>query len=184
MLKQISQKAKILYEKWLVQRDGLTCLYCKKDIPKNQKHVHDHLNDNRGDNRLENYARAHQSCNIAKISTFDYQIMAQEKLKENESALFIPVEDNTSDEASTEINISKNSFDITEQYISEKIVLNEKISWDDALYGSVYKCKRLTGYGSVQSVRSYLKTLSSPEAPFMQTKDKNKKKIIVKRSGN
>lgn len=184
MSKQPSQKAKIQNDKWLIQRDGLDCLFCRKPIPRNQKHVQDHLNNNRDDNRLENYARVHCSCNVAKNSTTDYMIIAQEKLKENEQALFIPVDDNESEEASTEIKISKNSFDITEQYITEKILTDNSISWHDALFGSAYQCKKKTGYGSVQCIRNYLYILTSPDAPFMKTKDENKKPVIVRRTEN
>ena len=179
MSKQLSQKGKITNCKYCKQRDGDNCLYCKKPLGK--RYVLEHLNDDRTDNRLENFCLAHQSCNIAKAYNADYQIIAKEKLKENESALFIPIEDNTDNEVSTEIKISKNNFDITEQYLTEKIVLDKKISWDDALNGAVYKCKKLTGYGSTQCIRNYLNVLTSTEAPFMQTKDENKNKIIMRR---
>lgn len=182
MPKNFSQKAKITYCKNCKQRDGEICLYCKKPLGK--KYVLEHLNDDRSDNRLENFCLAHPSCNVAKKYHADYQILAKEKLLENESALFIPIEDKTDDEASTEIKISKNNFDIVEQYLSEKIVLDEKISWDDALYGATYKCKKLTGFGSVQCIRNYLKILTSSESKFMQTKDESKNKIIVRRTGN
>src|SRR3972149_2037335 len=125
MLKQISQKAKILYDKWCKQRDGDVCLYCKK--PLGPKRVLEHLNDDRSDNRLENFCLAHQSCNIAKSFNADYQIISKEKLKENESALFIPVEVNTDDEASTEIKINQRSSEILEQYVAEKIAVDGKI---------------------------------------------------------
>ncbi len=174
-----SQKFKIQSWKWLGQRDDPNCLYCKKLNP----NVIDHLNNNRNDNRLENYAKSHQSCNITKAFNTDYQIIAQEKLKENELALFIPQED-TPDDASTEIKISKSNFEITEQNIAEKIAVDGKIDWNDAKYGTVYKCKRITGYGSPQCVVEYLKILTSCEGPFMVTKDKNKKKIIVRRTEN
>jgi len=181
-LNQPSHKAKIQYCSWCKQRDGDNCLYCVKPLGK--KFILEHLNDNRNDNRLENYALAHQSCNLLKAHNTDYNLIAQAKLKENETNLFIPIEDNESEEASTEIKISKNSYDITEQYLSEKILIDGSITWHDALYGSVYKCKKLTGYGSVQCTRNYLYTLTSPESPFMKTKDENKKPIIVIRNQN
>jgi len=183
-MNQPSQKAKIIFNRYCIQRDGLDCLFCRKEIPANQRCVLDHLNGNRKDNRLENYARTHQSCNVAKKYNHDYEIIAQDKLRENEQSLFIPIEDNESEEASTEIKISKNSFDVTEQYLSEKILIDNSISWHDALYGSVYQCKKKTGYGSVQCVRNYLYTLTSDCAPFMKAKDENKKPIIVRRNQN
>jgi len=179
-LNQPSHKAKIQMWKWTGQRDGENCLYCQKPGCK----VLDHLNDNRNDNRLENFVRAHQQCNVAKKFNIDYQVMAQDKLRQNEQAPFIPTEDNTSEEASTEIKIAKTNFEIQEQYILEKTLTDGFIFWHDALYGATYKCKKLTGYGSVQCTRNNLYTLTSPEAPFMKTKDKNKKPIIVRRNQN
>ena len=142
------------------------------------------MNDNRNDNRLENFVRGHQTCNVAKKFNIDYKLMAEDKLRENEQSPFIPIEDNSSEEASTEIKISKTNFEIQEQYLSEKILTDGSITWHDALYGATYKCKKLTGHGSVQCTRNNLYTLTAPEAPFMKTKDENKKPIIVKRNQN
>ena len=182
MIKQISQKAKFKFAKWCLQRDGETCIYCGKSL--DSRKVLEHLNNDRNDNRLENFVNAHQACNIAKAFNMDYQILAQEKLKQNESALFIPLEDHTDDQASTEIKISKNNFDITEQYILEKITLDGKINKDEAINSSVFRCKKLTGYGSIQCIQNYIKILTCAEGPFMEALDDNKKKIIVKRTGN
>ena len=180
-MKSLSQKAKIKFTRWIKQRDGPNCFYCEKPKPNVLEHL---VSGNRGDVRLEVFVLAHQSCNVAKEFNTDWQVMASEKLKENERALFIPTEDNESEECSTEIKISKNSFDITEQYLSEKILTDNSISWHDALYGSVYQCKKKTGYGSVQCIRNYLYILTSPEAPFMKTKNDKKKPIIVRRNKN
>jgi len=179
---KLSHKLKLQFKRWCIQRDGDNCYLCQK--PLGQTYVIESLNNNSKDARLENSALAHQHCNISKIHNTDYQILAREKLQTNETALFIPLEDDTPDNASTEIKISKNNFEITEQNISEKILVDKKISWNDALYGSVYKCKKLTGYGSPQCVRNYLKVLTSCEAPFMCIKDEFKNKIIVVRNQN
>jgi len=179
---QPSHKAKIQLRSWCKQRDGDNCLYCVK--PLGRKYILEHLNNKRKDNRLENFVLAHTHCNILKAHNTDYELIAQQKLKQNELALFIPVEDNESEDVSTEIKISKTNFEITEQYLSEKILTDGFITWHDALYGATYKCKKLTGYGSVQCTRNNLYTLTSPEAPFMKTKDENKKPIIVRRNQN
>ena len=179
-MNQLSHKAKILFTKWVKQRDGPNCFYCKKEQP----NILEHLDDNRDHNILENFVLSHQTCNVAKKNNFDYQVMAQDKSNQNKLTPFIPIEDNTSEEVSTEIKISKTNFEITEQYLSEKILTDDSITWHDALYGSTFKCKKLTGYGSVQCIRNYLYILTSPESPFMKTKDKNKKPIIVRRNQN
>jgi len=179
--KQLSQKRKVLFSNWCRQRDGDICLYCENPI--GSKCILDHLNDNRSDNRLENFVNAHQSCNVAKSSNFDYQIIAMDKLQQNEKGLFIPKEEDNP-EASTEIKISQNNYEITEQYISEKVITDGEIAWHDALYGSVYQCKKKTDYGSVQCVRNYLFSLTCPEAPFMRTKNEFGKSVIQRRVGN
>ena len=181
-MNQLSHKAKIQMSRWCKQRDGDNCLYCVKPLGK--RYILEHLDDNRNHNTLENFVNAHQHCNVAKKNNFDYQVIADDKRKQNELTPFIPIEDNSSEEASTEIKISKTNFEITEQYLSEKILTDGFVTWHDALYGATYKCKKLTGYGSVQCTRNNLYTLTSPEAPFMKTKDKNKKPIIVRRNQN
>ena len=181
MIKQLSQKQKINFSKWCKQRDGDVCFFCEKPLGK--KHVLDHLNNARKDNRLENFVNAHQACNVAKAFNIDYQVKADEKLKQNEQALFIPKENNDP-EATTEIKISQNNFEITEQYITEKIVTDGNILWHDALYGSVYQCKTKTRYGSPQCARNYLFILTCPEAPFMRTKNEKGKSVIIRRVGN
>lgn len=179
-MNQPSHKAKIQFTKWIKQRDGPNCFYCEKEKP----NILEHLDDNRNHNTLENFVNSHQTCNVAKKFNIDYQVMAQDKLRQNQLTPFIPTEDNTLEEASTEIKISKTNFEIIEQYLSEKILTDGFVTWRDALYGATYKCKRLTGFGSVQCTRNYLYILTSPEAPFMKTKDKNKKPIIVRRNQN
>ncbi len=119
-MNQPSRKYKLYIDRGCKERDGDNCLYCVKPLGK--KYILEHLNNNRNDNRLENFALAHQHCNVTKAHNTDYELIAQSKLKENEQSLFIPTEDNTSEEASTEIKISMNSYDITEKYLSEKIL--------------------------------------------------------------
>jgi len=179
-LKDISHKAKIQFTKWIKQRDGPNCFYCKKPDP----NILEHLDNDRSHTTLEYLVNAHQHCNVAKKFNFDYQVMADEKLLQNQLTPFIPIEDNESEEASTEIKISKTNFEITEQYLAEKILTDGFVTWHDALYGATYKCKKLTGHGSVQCTRNYLYILTSPESPFMKTKDENKKPIIVRRNQN
>ena len=181
-MNQPSRKYKLYIDRGCKERDGDNCLYCTKPLGK--KYIQEHLNNNRKDNRLENFALAHQHCNVDKIHNTDYDLIAQAKLKENEQSLFIPTEDNAPEEASTEIKIAKTNFEIQEQYVLEKTLTDGFITWHDALYGATYKCKKLTSYGSVQCTRNNLYTLTSLEAPFMKTKDKNKKPIIVRRNQN
>ncbi len=172
----------------LIARDGgFRCFYCKKELKINE-YVYEHLNGNRNDNRPENIVLSCQSCNIKKIDSFDLQIMAQDKLKENESKNFVRernyLEVHGSQHASTEIDINVSNSDITEQYITEKVNTDRLIPCSEALNCCAYLCRKKTGHGSLQAVRNYIALLTSEVGPFMIVKDQNGKKIIVKRSGN
>jgi len=177
-----SQKQNRITNSYCIQRDGLNCLLCNITIPRSQACVIDHLNDKPNDDMLENRARCHQKCNIDKINNIDYQVIADDKRRNNLLHPFIPKEDET-EEVSSEIKISKSNFDITEENIMEKVLVDGSVLWHDALYGSVYKCKKITGYGSVQCVRNYLYTLTSEYSPLMKSKDQSGKSIIIKRTG-
>jgi len=117
----------------LIQRDnGFSCFYCKK--PLTRDYVFEHLNSNRQDNRIENKVLACQSCNIKKINNIDFQLMAAEKLKQNEEAGLKYLEVETAHENnSSEIEINKALYSFTEQYLSEQIAANVNISFGDTL---------------------------------------------------
>lgn len=187
MSRHLSAKQKQEYLPLLLIRDdGFNCLYCKQPLT-TKDFIYEHLNDNRKDNRMENIVLAHHSCNIKKATYTDYKIIASEKLTDNESKLFVrenipmPVE---AKEVSTEIEINVTNYEITEQFLQEKIMTDGSIEFTDALNSIGYLCHKKTGHGSPQSVRNYINLLASSVGPFMITKNEEKKKIIVKRTGN
>jgi len=172
---------------FLIERDGgCCCFYCKKKLGITEVKF-EHLNCNRTDNRPENIVFSCQSCNIKKISTPDLQIMAKEKLKQNEDGNFLSeknfVEYTGPQSVSNEININVSNYDITRKYITEVIQTDGSILKSDALNSCVYLCKEKTGHGSQQSVRNYIDTLISPVGPLMIICDENNKKLIVKKCG-
>lgn len=187
MLKQLTATKKGEYLPALYNKQNGQCLYCKLHFAKITDAIFDHLNNNRRDNRYENLCLAHQSCNIKKATYLDYQIIANEQLKLNEDQVLSErenIEDKSPLDASSEIQISQSNYPIVEQFITERVNIDGSIDYHDALYGAVYKCKISTGYGSPQSVRGYIATLTSLVSPFMITKDEQtKKKIIVRRTG-
>lgn len=161
-------------------------MYCNKllTIP---ECIFEHLNNNRYDNRIENIALAHQACNIKKSTYTDYQIIASEKLKENESKLFVGEKNRAAleiKEASTEIDINVTNYDIAKKFLLERIKTDGSIGYTDALNSISFLCKEKTGHGSQQSVRNYINSLTSPVGTFMMIKNEEGKKIIVKRAGN
>ena len=187
MIRQLSASKKVEYLPTLYKKQRGKCLYCKEPFEQLEDAIFEHLNNNRSDNRLENLALSHQSCNIKKATYLDYQIIANEQLRKNEDQVLSErknIEDRTPSDASTEIQINQVNYSIVEQFIAERVNIDGRIEYSDALYGSVYKCKSLTGHGSTQSIRGYIGTLTSFVSPYMIMKDENtKKKIIVKRTG-
>jgi len=188
MTRTLSHKQKLEYLPFLIERDGgFCCWYCKQDL-EIRTYVYDHLNCNRGDNRIENVVLSCQPCNIKKAHDFDMQILAKDKLRENEDKNFLRERNYTEiqekSQTSTEIDINVSNFDLTEQYITERVLADGSVPHDVALNSCTYICKKKTGHGSQQSVRQYIATLTSEVGPFMIVKNEAKKKIIVKRSEN
>nr|AIF21155.1 hypothetical protein [uncultured marine thaumarchaeote KM3_98_C03] len=183
-----AQKHKMF--KYLVDRDGYLCFYCKKKFKSVRDPIYEHLNNDETDDREDNLVLAHQSCNILKSTQKDkkYLSMAEYKLIENEKHvgdLYVResfLKKNSKDEASTEITISKKCFDITEKYVTDNVLANGWVVYKETMHSIVYLCKKKIGYGSEQQIRSHILTLTSPVAPFEIIKDpKTKKKIIKKR---
>ena len=171
---------------YLVERDGYLCFYCKKGFKSVRDPIIEHLNDDETDNREDNLVLAHQSCNILKYTQKDkkYFNMAELKLEDNEKHLYVResfLKKNSKDEASTEITISKKCFDITEKYVTDNVLANGWVVYKETMHSIVYLCKKQTGYGSEQQIRSHILTLTSPVAPFEITKDPTTKKKIIKK---
>ena len=183
-----AQKHKMF--KYLVDRDGYLCFYCKKKFKSVRDPIYEHLNDDETDDREDNLVLAHQRCNVLKSTQKDkkYLDMAEEKLTENEKHagdLYVResfLKKNSKDEASTEITISKKCFDITEKYVTDNVLANGWVVYKETMHSIVYLCRKKIGYGSEQQIRSHIQALTSHVAPFEITKDpKTKKKIIKKR---
>lgn len=166
-----------------MKRDkGFNCFYCKQQLSMN-KLAFDHLNNNRKDNRMENLVLCHQSCNIKKISNLDYQVMAAQKLKENEEDFSVSEKNAGKNDFdnNSEIGINVGTYEIVETYLEQEIQNGGHIKFNDALYSIVYICKKRTGHGSEPAVRRHLNTLTATVAPFELTKNNAKEKIIVRR---
>lgn len=189
MSKQLSATKKLEYLPILFNKQKGRCLYCKQPFESIIVGIiFEHLNNNRQDNRLENLALAHQACNIKKLTYLDYQIIANEQLRQNQDQVLSErkylLEDNSSLDVSSEIAINQMNYPIVEQFITEIINTEGFILYSDALNACAFKCISRTGHGSLQSVRGYIAILTSILGPFMVTKDdKTKKKLIVKRTG-
>ncbi len=129
-----------------------------------------------------------QTSQSKKENDFDLRILAEEKLRENESKHFVQKnpfhEVQITQEASTEIDINQSNFEITKQHLFEKLAVEDSVEYTKTINSCAYICKEKTRYGSQQSVRNYIDILTCEEAPFMISKNDEKKKIIVKRCDN
>jgi len=184
--KHLTKNMKIKLLSYVPKRDkDFDCLFCKLPL-KIKSYVNEHLNSDRRYNRPENISFSCQSCNIKKINSPEMQKIALEKLEENERLQKFMSDkkiknENLVEETSTEIEINETNSDITEHYITEKIEEHGSIPFKDTLNSLVYICKKRTSHGSQPAVRNYIAYLSSPEAPFEIVRDKNGRKIIVRR---
>jgi len=188
MAKHLSQKKKLAVLPYLIERDGgHFCFYCKKPLSI-ETQVYEHLNSNPQDNRPENLVLSCQSCNVKKENDFDLRILGEEKLRENESKLFIQKnpfhEVQNTQEASTEIAINQSNFEITKQHLCEKLAVEDSLEYTKTINNCACICKEKTTHGSQQSVRNYIDILTCEEGPFMISRNDKKKKIIVKRCDN
>jgi len=174
-----SQKEKDLTV--IIQRDGgFNCLYCPE--PLGSDYIFEHLNNNRQDKRIENKVLAHQTCNIKKINNSDYQIIAADKLKQNEEAGLKYLEDpDAHSNNSSEIEINKILYNFTVQYLSEQIAANVNIDFNDTLSELTFLSQQRFGHGSEATFRKYLKSLTCKVAKWQVVKDDKGKKIICKR---
>lgn len=165
-----------------IQRDnGFICLCCKN--PLGRDYIRDHLNNDRSDNRRENMALLCRSCNLKKLNNYDYQIIAADKLKQNEDASTKYLEDREAHKQySSEIEISTFLYEHTKQYLTEQTTLNGGISFDDTLAEIVYTAQEKIGHGAESTIRKILKSLTCKRAPFQVVKNPdNGEKLICKR---
>jgi hypothetical protein len=182
-MKSLTKALKEKYLPILIERDGgFKCFYCKQELSI-KKLAYDHLNNNRTDNRHENLVLTHQSCNIKKITNTDYQIMALEKLKQNEEEFSVCERKKlkTDFDSTSEIGINMGTYELVETYLNNEVTTGGYIKFEDALYSIVYITKQKTGHGSEPAVRRHLKTLTSPVAPYTIERNDANEKIIVKR---
>ena len=181
MTNSLTQSLKQKYLPIIIQRDGgLNCLYCPESL--GSDYVFDHLNNQRLDNRVENICTVHQKCNILKINNIDFQLIASEKLKQNEEAGLKFLEDNSAHENnSSEIEINKALYSFHKRYISERIASDGQYLFDDAIAELPYLCQERFDHGSEITTRKYIKQLTSKVTKWQVVKDDKGKKIICKR---
>ena len=166
---------------YINNRDGgFRCFYCKKSLSLTN-FVHDHLNDNRKDNRIENIVHACSTCNNKKQYDFDMQLIAKEKLIKNEIGNSMRERISLKPRELKELEVSKENYEIAEEYITKQVELNGYIVVKEAKNSISYLCRKTNGTGSPQAVYNYISTLTSTEAPFEIIKNDDEQKVIQRK---
>jgi len=181
--KYLTPKQKVGIKEYLVKEDGTDCVHCEKELDLSTC-VISHLDNNPKHNDPWNHALSHQQCNIDVIENFDYQLKAQERIRQNHSKIYAPRIEIKNETVSTEVDINVSNREIAKQYLTERTIDNKTTDYKDALDSITYLCQKMTGHGSQKCVRDYLSSFCSSIAPFMIVKDENKNKVIQRRSGN
>ena len=135
--------------------------------------IWEHLDDNRVHNVIDNLVFACRTCNNKKPHDFDMQNIAQDKLQDNIKRNYVREIIRDKNKQTPEIQIGCTNFEIAELFLHK----NVPIDFTEALNAITYECKKKIGYGSQQSVRNYIDSLTSINAPFEIYKVGNKKTI-------
>lgn len=182
MVKRLSYSLKQKYYPLLIIRDGYKCFYCKGDFSEVHLAEYDHLNNDVTDNRLENLVFCHRECNNKKKYSSDMQIMAHEKLLQNERAVFVG-ERKDEDQELSEQEISKINRNITKTFLLEHTSNDEGILLSDTVNAIVDICNKNNGTGSQSAVNRYIDALCNTyTGSFVKEKNPDGKWIIRRRN--
>jgi hypothetical protein len=187
---------------YLIKRDGYVCFYCKRlfdeeTIQEKGIETFDHLNCKQED-RKENLVFAHLKCNNEKKGNYDWQLLALDKLGENE-ALNDPdpeslsrsrrgrnksADAGTEDEDLTESQMNLMINKTTRSFLDEKLPENSTnvISYSKTLKSITYLVIAQTkGRGSETAVRRSLDAFTSEFAPWEVYKEGKGNRVIRRR---
>jgi len=143
-----------------IKDDGYQCLFCKEPFIDKNPPEWDHLNNNPNDSRYENVALIHKTCNNKKKFNPDYQIIAHEKLLENERAVLVcerrQADTGTTQDLTSSQQISKALRPIAFQWIEKHTLIEKEILLKDAVNAIVFLCQKQTGWGSPATIYRYI----------------------------
>ena len=198
----MNQKAKwthLIRQRDYEKEDEETCFYCEQrfiqKIKRYQK-VWDHLNNNESDNRPENLVFAHWHCNEKKRFDAELQIMAHEKLKENQRLALeslggggenCSTNKDTSMQPNEQIDANKEATNEAELYLigrllpqNEKSPIDPEIDFNDCADSIAFRCYKKYGHGSQNTIVRILKMLTSEDAPFAREKRNGRMKVFAR----
>jgi len=168
----------------LLQEFGYKCYQCEESLD-GKNWVYEHLDDNRKHNEYTNIGPSCQPCNIKKVNDFDMKFNALDLKKQREEASTIYVETTDAiEETSSERDVNKMLFPLTEQIISERVNTDGHYPLKDALAEIPYIAQKRYGCGAEPTVRRYIKQHTSKTAPFEIVTDDKGIKLICRRMNN
>jgi len=186
---RLTYKFKKQYEPIILERDGYKCFYCHADFNTYLPAELDHLNSKDEDNRVENLVFCCHTCNNKKKFNPEMQVIAQDKMIENEKAVLVRAGMNadtgTTEQLTTAQAINKTNRRLTEQWIIEHCITEPEIILRDAVNAIVNLCQQNNGTGSQSAVYRYIEELSNPyNGKFTLCSNKQGKTIIRRRTEN
>ncbi|MCH8915788.1 MAG: hypothetical protein IIA82_08115 [Thaumarchaeota archaeon] len=166
------------------EEEEQVCCYCEQRFISTDprwKRTYEHLDCNHENNSGWNIAYAHFKCNQDKKTNVDYQFIAHDLIKKNKewdenndfeftrerNKIF-----NTDEPTEIDLNVAHRK--ITEEFLAEKLSVDEKLDFIDTINCITLRCENQTGHGSKQSVRNYLDVLSCSEGKYRKFKEGGK----------
>ena len=188
-MSRMTHRKKREYYPKKIENEGNKCLYCKGPFTDTNPPEWEHLNNNSNDSRLENMALSHKACNNKKKFNSDYQIIANEKLLENEKAVFACertlADSATTKEVTSQQEINKINFKIAEQFIQEHTLMEGSVILRDAVNAIVAVCRDNNETGSQAAVYRYIDTIANPyTGKYTLSTNAEGKNIIRRRTEN
>ncbi len=162
---------------------GFICIYCKLPLGPDD-YIYEHLDGDRQHNDIGNIRMAHQKCNIHKINSPEFQIIARNELEKESEKCLRERKNEDSEHYTTEIEINIQCRLYTKQFLDEHIATDGSILYSDALWSIVNDLNEKYNHGSEQAVRRYLNALCSMTGKYMIIKNDDGKREIVRRNQN
>jgi len=209
---RLSHRLKKQYDPIILKRDGSKCFYCKREFTETIPPEHDHLNNKPNDSRPENLVFCCHVCNNKKKTNPDMQVLAQEKMIQNEKAVFacagtagtaidkkaefvmgggvkptfqLLPDTGTTQQLTSQQEISKINMQITKQFLQEHTINGEKPILKDVVNAIVNLCQDNNGTGSQSAVYRYVDVLANPyNGRYTLSKNSQGKTIIRRRTEN
>ena len=184
-MSRLTHRLKRTNEPIIRDRDPYVCLYCKGEFTETHPPEWEHLSNDPNDSRPENLVFAHKECNNRKKFNPEYQVLAYEKLIQNERAVLACertlADTGTTKELTSQQEISKINKRITKQFIQEQTINNNELLLRDVVNAIVDICDDNNGTGSQSAVYRYIDFLTNPYTGKYTLATNEKGQTVIRR---